>query len=35
LPFAQQLEHRTANRAAMEKVFDAAFVSDESETLVD
>jgi hypothetical protein len=35
LTFAQQLEHGTADRAAVEKVLDAALVSDESETLVD
>src|SRR5256885_2046273 len=34
LAFAQQLEHRPANRAAMEEVFDAAFVSNEAEPLV-
>ena len=35
LALAQQLEHRTADRAAVKKVFDAAFVADEPEPLVD
>ena len=35
LAFAQQLEHRAADRAAVEEVFDPAFVADEPEPLVD
>src|SRR5580765_5132638 len=35
LALPQQLEHGTAHRTAMEKVFNAAFVADEPEPLVD
>ena len=35
LTLAQQLEHRAADRAAVEEVLDAAFISDEPEALVD
>jgi hypothetical protein len=35
LPLAEQLEHCTPHGTAMEEVLDTAFVSDESETLVD
>jgi hypothetical protein len=35
LTFAQQLEHGPADRAAMEKVFDSAFIADEPEPFVD
>jgi hypothetical protein len=35
LAFAQQLEHGTAHRAAMEEVLDSALVADEPEALVD
>src|SRR5438552_3554373 len=35
LTFAQQLEYGAADRAAMEKVLDAAFVANEPETFVD
>src|SRR5215471_1355722 len=35
LSFAEQLEDGTAHRAPMEEVFDAAFVADEPESLVD
>ncbi|HVC21415.1 MAG TPA: hypothetical protein VNE16_15180, partial [Vicinamibacterales bacterium] len=35
LPLAQQLEHRTANGAAMEEVLDAPFIADEAEAFVD
>src|SRR6478672_7219833 len=35
LAFAQQLEHRTPNRAAVEEMLDAAFVADKPEALVD
>src|SRR5262249_21965906 len=35
LTFAQQLEHRSADRAAMEKVFDSTLVADEPEPFVD
>ena len=35
LPFAQQLEYRTPDRTAMEKVFDAALISDKTEPFVD
>ena len=34
-PFAQQLEHRAADRAAVEEVLDPAFVADEPEAFVD
>src|SRR5207248_2923321 len=35
LPFAQQFEHRAADRAAVEEVLDSAFVADEPEPFVD
>jgi hypothetical protein len=35
LALAEQLEHCTPHRTAMEEVLDTAFVSDKSETLVD
>ena len=35
LTFAEQLEHRAANRAAMKEVFDPAFIADEPEPFVD
>ncbi len=35
LTFAQQLEHGPSHRTTVEKVFDAAFVADESEPFVD
>ena len=35
LSFAEQLEYRASHGAAMEEVFDASFVSDEPEPLVD
>src|SRR5438445_1365545 len=35
LPFAQQLEHRTPHRAAMEEMFNAALVADKPEPFVD
>jgi hypothetical protein len=35
LTFPQQLEDRSAYRAAMEEMFDSAFIADESETFVD
>jgi hypothetical protein len=35
LPLAKQLEHRTANRATVEKVLDAVLIPDEPEPLVD
>src|SRR5829696_1833266 len=33
LSFAQELEHRAANRTAVEEVFDPALVADEAEPL--
>ena len=35
LPFAQQLEHGAAHRAAMEEMLDTSFVADEAEALID
>jgi hypothetical protein len=35
LTFAKQLEHRTADGAAMKEVFDPTFIADEPEPLVD
>ena len=35
LAFAQQLEHRAADGAAVEKMFNPAFVADEPEPFVD
>jgi hypothetical protein len=35
LPFAEELEHRTAHRASVKEVFDSAFIADEPEALVD
>jgi hypothetical protein len=35
LAFSQELEHRLADGGSMEEVFDAAFVPDEPEALVD
>ena len=35
LPFPQQLEHRTAHRAAVEEVLDSTLVADEPEPFVD
>ena len=35
LALPQQLEHRTTNRTAMEKMFDSSFVPDEAEPFVD
>ena len=35
LAFAEQLENRTADGAAVEEVFDTTFISDEPEPLVD
>jgi hypothetical protein len=34
LPFAQQLEHGTADRAAMKEVLNAAFISNKPEPFV-
>jgi hypothetical protein len=35
LSFAQQFEHGAADCAAVEEMFDAALIADESESLVD
>jgi hypothetical protein len=35
LSFPQELEHGTPDGAAMEKVFDAALIADEAESLID
>lgn len=35
LPLAKQLEHRPSHRAAVEEVFDAGFITNESEPFID
>ena len=35
LPLAEQLEHRASHRAAVKEVFDAGFITNESEPFID